>query len=197
MSDKWYLTSGGKPSELFAREVRLIREDFRLTKTNTVGHEVSTGIWRSMQFSRNGKTVYVNVNKFDWRLGGSQHTFYSCAFDFNVEMAVMSNSGGKQNTFDSSGRTTVVSLSKIWKYNIQMLFPDNYLAPESKPPMFRVLDDRYVNNIDSAHAHHVLSGGVLCMFGNTGDWNPARSNSLTAFYTMLDHIYSHYTTYGW
>lgn len=196
--DVWFLTPDGRPNEIFAREVRLIREDFRLQKTDKVGREVSTGVWRSIEFSRNKKVVFVNVNAFKWQLGGStKFNTYSCAFDFTIEMAEQSAMGMKANTFDSKGRNTVISLSKIWKYNVSMYFPDNYLTPGSKPPVFRVNDDKYISNIDSAHKHHVLNDGVLCMFGSSEDWNPARSNSLTAFYTMLDHIYSHYMSFGW
>jgi hypothetical protein len=185
-------------NELFGVQVQLIRADFRMAKSGR-GTEKTTNFWRQIRFpdlaeslNHVGSTeAFIHIKAFDWlnQWEGPQKP----AFVFDVQLGERTSTGSRLNVFDGK-KDSQVTLRKLCEYQIKLVFNDPF--PLSTPD-FYVMHPYYKTRIDSAHAHHVFSGGRLCIFGETGDWNPNKDTALSGFYAAMRHIHFHYNKYGW
>ncbi len=185
---RWYTTFGGYDwtpdkgySDLFATYVRLVREEFLLNKTNTVGVEESRGLW--VPYKVQHRDVSVIVDRFSWRGYGDDGPF----FDIKLRVALKTLPSWFNKLF---GQT--VGFRVIFNEEIRVLFRDDFPA---SPPIFRIGNSKY-QGLNDLHGHHIFSGGELCILADPGDWNPDKDTILRAINAAIDWIVWHHSKWG-
>lgn len=195
MPYSWFTTYSGYNwtpergyNTLFAEQVRLIREWFHLTKTQTVGREVGTGKWR--KYDLQGETVFIAVDTFQWKGYREAGGTLSPVFKLEIRIGQKKPKGLlAQILNDDSQERIAVFFHNTLIIEFPRFYPD-------EPPRFRIDDHRYDREA-SSHSHHMFRGGWFCILANPSDWNRGRDTIISGLNAALDWIVWHHRKFGW
>lgn len=181
-----------KPTELFAEEIRGIRELY-LTQKIRPGLEQATK-WRETKLQHS--KYYVLLKQFSWLEFRNVHDYWTPIFRFQVKIAVEDPRGSINATIvNQAGQS-----QKRLKLFLEKPLVAEYKDFPSDKPRFYVDEERY-KELPPSHEHHTIRdmGGHswICYYGASGDWDPNRSTTTEAFTVSLDWLVMHNNKFGW
>ncbi|OGM28094.1 hypothetical protein A2962_02850 [Candidatus Woesebacteria bacterium RIFCSPLOWO2_01_FULL_39_61] len=182
----WNPTKGY--NALFAEQVRLIREWFSLQKTKRPGVEETTGKWRL--YDLQGQTVFISVDKFEWRDYTRRAGGITPVFKLRLRIAREKPKGFVAWVLNDDSRR---GMEVFLQQTMHIEFPSDY---PDQPPRFRIDNRRY--DVESAsHSHHMFEGGWFCILAGSGDWSRSRDTIISGLNAALDWVVWHFNKFGW
>jgi hypothetical protein len=168
-------------NETFATQLTLITTAFQLKRASR-GVHVSTGFRRPCTFQ--DKNVHIEVKKFSWWGINRYREYITPVFRLDVVMREDAVHFFKNLFWEGNFRP-------FFQGQVVVEFSPNY--PQAKPHL-RIDDPRYTPTSTSA-AHHIYSGGWLCIMAGGGFWQPKTCTILTALDAAFDWIVWHTQTF--
>lgn len=154
-------------NESFVFQIRVLRERFRLKKTEIPGTEIG-GEWVHY-ITANGIAILIAIPNLSWRETGFWIFSHERVISPVLKIELRVGEEKEPGFFRSR------NIKVFWEDEIQITFPESFptISPSclwSGKPQIRVSKGY------GGAEKNILSHGILCVMNNAGDWDPEEDN---------------------